>query len=89
MLRVTAMTKYQAFRWLWRFDSEARFFWLKCFLLGHNLKQDVLNNLHDFGVVKRVDFYSFWKKIFSFGRVEMNDFNFDEATYLGGFGIKF
>jgi hypothetical protein len=57
MLRVTAMNKYQAFRWLWRFDSEARFFWLKCFLLGSDLKQDVIINLSDFGVVKRVDFY--------------------------------
>jgi hypothetical protein len=57
MLRVTAMTKYQAFRWLWRFDSEARLFWLKCFLLGHDLKEDVIINLSDFGVVKRVDFY--------------------------------
>ena len=57
MLRVTAMTKYQAFRWLWRFDSDARFFWLKCFILGHDLKQDVGINLRDFGVVKQVDLY--------------------------------
>lgn len=57
MLRVTSMTKYQSFRWLWRFDAEARFFWLKCFLLGQDLKQDVIVNLSDFGVVKRVCFY--------------------------------
>lgn len=61
MLRVTAMSKYQAFRWLWRFDSEAKFYWLKCFLLGSNLKQDVIINLNDFGVVKRVDFYELKK----------------------------
>lgn len=57
MLRVTAMTNYQAFRWLWRFDSEAKFYWLKCFILGSSLKESVADNLQDFGVVKRVDFY--------------------------------
>ena len=57
MLKATAMNKYQAFRWLWRFDNEARLFWLKYFLLGYDLKQDVICNLNDFGVVKRVDFY--------------------------------
>ena len=50
MLRVTAMSRYQAFRWLWRFDNEAKWYWLKCYILGANLKEDVAINLNDFGV---------------------------------------
>lgn len=53
MLRVTAMTNYQAFRWLVRFDSEARFLWIIAFLSRYDLRQDVQVNLRDFGVVKR------------------------------------
>jgi len=49
MLRVTAMTRYQAFRWLWRFDSEAKWFWLLCFVKGADLKEDVWINLRDYG----------------------------------------
>ena len=61
MLRVTAMNNYQAFRWLWRFDNKAKWFWLKCFILGSDLKEDVAINLNDFGVVKRVDLYQMRK----------------------------
>lgn len=56
MLPVNKMSKYQAFRWLWRFDSEARYFWLWCYLKslfnGTHLKDDVAINLRDFGVCK-------------------------------------
>lgn len=52
MLRVTSLTNYKAFRWLWRFDSEAKWYWLKCFALRKNLKQDVEINLRDFGPAK-------------------------------------
>ena len=50
MLRHTAMSRYQAFRWLWRFDSEAKWFWLWCYVKNENLKEDVAINLRDFGV---------------------------------------
>lgn len=56
MLTVNNMSKWQSFMWLWRFDSEAKFYWLKCFLLRHNLKDDVRINLSDFGIVRRVDY---------------------------------
>lgn len=52
MLRVTNMSNYQSFRWLWRFDSEAKWFWLLCFIKGASLNKDVQINLNDFGVVK-------------------------------------
>lgn len=52
MLRVTAMSNYQSFRWLWRFDNEAKWFWLFHYLCGCNLNQDVIINLNDFGVYK-------------------------------------
>tara|TARA_R110000823_G_C15952906_1_gene502414 strand:+ start:1630 stop:1848 length:219 start_codon:yes stop_codon:yes gene_type:complete len=57
MLRVTSLTKYQAFRWLWRFDAEAKWFWFWCFIKGSDLREDVMINLNDFGVCKRVDYY--------------------------------
>ncbi len=44
------MTNYQSFRWLWRFDSEAKWFWLKLFLLRKNLQECVEDNLYTFGV---------------------------------------
>ena len=50
MLKVTSMSKYQAFRWLWRFDPEARMHWLFCYLSGSNLVKDVEINLNTFGV---------------------------------------
>ncbi len=61
MLRVTAMNKYQAFRWLWRFDNEAKWFWFRCFIMRADLQQCVRENLRDFGVVKRVCFYQIKK----------------------------
>lgn len=54
MLTINNMTKWQAFMWLWKFDSEEKFSWLKYFLLGHDLKDDVKINLCDFGISKRV-----------------------------------
>jgi len=48
MLKVTAMTRYQSFRWLWRFDSEAKWFWLRCYIMGADLQEDVGINLRDF-----------------------------------------
>ena len=53
MLRVTAMSNYQSFRWLWRFDPEAKWFWLKLFLLQKNLQECVEDNLYTFGIIKR------------------------------------
>jgi len=50
MKRVTALSNYQSFRWLWRFDSEAKWFWLRCFLQGKSLQEDVVINLDTFGV---------------------------------------
>lgn len=51
MLRVTSMTNYQSFRWLWRFNHEAKWFWLKLFLLRENLQGCVADNLYTFGVI--------------------------------------
>jgi len=49
MLKVSAMSNYQAFRWLWRFDPEGRKFWLISFLFTRSeLKEDVFINLRDF-----------------------------------------
>lgn len=50
MLRVTSMTRYQAFRWLWRFDNDAKWFWSLSYLKGSNLIDDVKQNFSDFGV---------------------------------------
>lgn len=44
------MSNYQAFRWLWRFDSEAKWFWFLCYLAKYDLRKDVEINLKDFGV---------------------------------------
>lgn len=55
MLPVNKMTRYQACRWLCRFDPEAKWHWLKCFLFSRaNLKEDVMINLRDYGVVPKV-----------------------------------
>jgi hypothetical protein len=48
MLRYTAMSNYQAFRWLLRFDSEAKLFWLWAFLLQANLSECVGDNLYPY-----------------------------------------
>jgi len=53
MLKVTSMTNYQAFRWLWRFDAEAKWFWLFTYISGNKLQPCVADNLDTFGVVKR------------------------------------
>lgn len=53
MLKVTAMSNYQSLRWLLRFDPEAKWFWLKVFLLRKNLQECVVDNLYTFGVVNR------------------------------------
>lgn len=53
MKRVTSLSSYKSFRWLWRFDSEAKWFWLSCFLKGSNLQEDVIINLDTFGVSKK------------------------------------
>ena len=50
MKRATSLSRYQSFRWLWRFDSEARWFWFLQYMLGADLQKDVLINLRDFGV---------------------------------------
>ena len=52
MLRITSMNNYQAFRWLWRFDNEAKWFWLKILLSpsGGNLIEEVKVNFADFGI---------------------------------------
>lgn len=44
------MSRYQAFRWLWRFDNETKWFWLWCYIKGANLQQDVEINLLTFGI---------------------------------------
>lgn len=50
MLRYTAMTNYQAFRWLWRFDNEAKWFWFRCFLFSKDkLSKCVGDNLYTYG----------------------------------------
>ncbi|ASV43975.1 hypothetical protein [Pseudoalteromonas phage KB12-38] len=51
MTRYSSLTRYQSFRWLWRKDPEARWFWLRCWLFTRaDLKECVLENLRDFGV---------------------------------------
>ena len=63
MLKATSMNKYQSFRWLWRFDAESKWFWLWCLIKGNDLKQDVIINLSDFGVVKRIDYYQMKRQL--------------------------
>lgn len=55
MTKWSSLTRYQAFRWLWRKDPEARWHWMRCYLRGANLQEDVFINLRDFGVNKRYD----------------------------------
>lgn len=52
MKTVNSLNRYQAFRWLWRFDPEGRLLWLKAFLRGCDLREDVAINLRDFGVTR-------------------------------------
>jgi hypothetical protein len=52
MRKATSLNRYQSFRWLWRYDNEAKWFWLWAYIQGANLQEDVLINLRDFGVVK-------------------------------------
>lgn len=53
MKKWNQLTRYQAFRWLWRFDSEAKWYWLRVYLFSKsNLQDDVWQNLKDFGVCK-------------------------------------
>ncbi|WP_430010232.1 hypothetical protein [Methylophaga lonarensis] len=50
MLTVNRMTRWQAFIWLWRHDSEARWLWFRYWLMRADLRIDVQINLRDFGV---------------------------------------
>lgn len=53
MLTLNRMSRYQAFRWLWRFDSEARWFWFGRYILSKsNLVNDVRQNYRDFGATR-------------------------------------
>jgi hypothetical protein len=52
MKTVNTISRWAAFVWLWRHDSEARWFWLWQFLKGHNLREEVACNLRDFGLTK-------------------------------------
>lgn len=53
MLTLNKMSRYQAFRWLWRFDSEARWFWFGRYILSKsNLVEDVRQNYQDFGATR-------------------------------------
>jgi hypothetical protein len=49
MKTVNTISRWAAFVWLWRHDSEARWFWLWCYLRGHNVREDMACNLRDFG----------------------------------------
>lgn len=51
MTRVTRLSRYKSFRWLWRKDPEARWFWLRAYVFSRaNLQECVMDNLRDFGV---------------------------------------
>lgn len=62
MLRITAMTQYQAYSWLCRFDPEAEDFWKNHYEKGNcDLREDVFINIRDFSGIK--DFYGFdWNR---------------------------
>lgn len=53
MLTINRMNRRQSFAWLWRNDPEAKWYWLRRFLSGHNCKQDVQINIRDFGVCSK------------------------------------
>lgn len=57
MLRITAMSQCQAFKWLCRNDPEAHIFWLRCYLKSDSdLRLDVFINIRDFSGIK--EFYN-------------------------------
>jgi len=50
MKTINSLTRYQAFRWLWRYDNEAKWFWLKVYLFSRaDLRKDVRQNYDTFG----------------------------------------
>ena len=54
MKTVTSISRWAAFVWLWRNDSEAKWFWFKRWLLSNsNLNECVFENLRDFGLTQK------------------------------------
>lgn len=53
MKTVNTISRWAAFIWLWRHDSEAKWFWLRAYLAGANLRGDVAINLRDFGLTNK------------------------------------
>lgn len=49
MTRVTSLTQWQSFIWLWRNDPEAKWFWFWCWIKRASLKEAVLDNYQIFG----------------------------------------
>jgi len=49
MKTVNTISRRAALVWLWRNDSEARWFWLLQYIRGHELRRDVVINLKQFG----------------------------------------
>lgn len=54
MKTVRTISRYAAFVWLWRKDSDAKWFWLRCWLFTPcNLNICVYENLRDFGLTAK------------------------------------
>lgn len=63
MLTVNKMTRWQAFMWLWRHDSEARWHWFKCCIMRADLRKDVTINLRDYGACgQQSSYWKHWKR---------------------------
>lgn len=50
MLKLTTITKYQAFRWLCKFDPDFKWFWVMRYIKMHDLRKEVYVNLRDFKI---------------------------------------
>ncbi len=52
MKTINTISNWAAFIWLWRNDREAKWFWLRSYIMGVNLREDMAINLSDFGLTK-------------------------------------
>jgi hypothetical protein len=52
MKTINTISRRAAFVWLWRHDSEARWFWLLQYIKGHDLRLDVAINLRAYGLTE-------------------------------------
>lgn len=53
MNTLNKLTRWQALVWLWRHDPEAKWYWLRRFLRGVHLREDVAINYRDFGLTSK------------------------------------